>query len=100
MSALQLSAARKGTEITDEDLREFAENHLAAGASPSPVEAGDFKGFSIAYRDESHHWRQWFLRSHNVAVFVTYNCPVKLAGEEDIVVNTALSDLRLSNGAL
>ena len=99
VTALQISAARKSGDVTDGDLREFADDHLTRGATTRGVEVGDFEGFVFAYRDESAHWRQWFLRRGNLAIFVTYNCPPKFKGHEDCVVDTVLAKLCINDGA-
>jgi len=48
--ALQLSGARKDEEVTDADLRDFAAEHLDAGATAHPVQLGDFSGFRTHFR--------------------------------------------------
>lgn len=94
LGALQVSAAFKGSEVLDEDLRDFASDHLAAGARAKAAEAGDYAGFEIAFSDGESFWRQWFLRRGRQALFVTYNCAVDQRGAEDDAVRQALATLR------
>jgi hypothetical protein len=93
VGALQISAAFKDSEVIDADLREFAAEHLKAGAKPRPTEAGDFVGFDIAFSDEECLWRQWYLRNGRQMLFVTYNCGLESRGVEDGPVRAALASL-------
>jgi hypothetical protein len=93
IGALQISAAFKDSEVVDTDLREFAAEHLKAGAKPRPTEAGDFVGFEIAFSDEECLWRQWYLRNGRQMLFVTYNCSLESRGVEDGPVRAALASL-------
>lgn len=94
VGALQVSAAHKDGFVTDGDLREFANNHLEAGAKAKSLKVGDFEGFLFSYRDDENTWRQWFLRCDATAVFVTYNCPSESKGEEDEIVDSILGSLK------
>lgn len=99
VGALQVSAAFKESEVTDEDLLEFAEEHTAAGRQPRPTRLGEFSGFEFAFEAESYWWRQWFLRSHEQMLYVTYICDSAARGAEDQAVDGILSTLSSSPGA-
>ena len=63
IGALQLSGhQRDDAHVTDEDLLEFAADHLDAGAPRRDVRLGDFMGFEIAYDAEGFACREWYLR--------------------------------------
>jgi hypothetical protein len=94
VGALQISSTRKNGEVTDDDLRDFAAEHLENVAKTRPVTAGDFAGFMFSYGDEENYWRQWFLRHNSVAVFVTYNCSLKHMHQEDSSVDAIIASLR------
>ena len=99
LGALQISAACKNTAVTDEDLTDFAADHLGAGARTRPVTLGDFSGIAIRCGADRIHWRRWFLRHGPVALFVTYNCAEADRGIEDADVDQMLGSLRAwSNG--
>lgn len=100
VGALQISAAHKEGLVTDEELREFAGDHLSAGATTKNLRLGDFEGFTFRYRDGDRNCRQWFLRCAATAVFVTYNCPLESKGEEDEMVDSILGSLRAQQFAL
>jgi hypothetical protein len=86
-------------QITDEDLTDFAADHLDAGARTRPVTLGNFSGIAIRYGADRIHWRQWFLRHGPVALFVTYNCAEADRGIEDADFDQMLGSLRArSNG--
>jgi len=94
IGALQVSAARKDSDVLDQDLCEFASEQLAAGAHAEPAEAGDYAGFEIAFSNGDRYWRQWFLCRGRQALFVTYNCALDDRGAEDDAVRQALASLR------
>jgi hypothetical protein len=98
--ALQVSAARKDGEVTDDDLNDFASEHLGNGAKTKPVTLGDFTGFTFQYRDDENYWRQWFVRRGPLAVFLTYNCPVASYAEESAAVEAIITTLKAQAHAL
>jgi hypothetical protein len=93
IGALQISAASKDSEVLDRDLREFAAEHLEAGAKARSTEAGDFVGFEIVLGDGERFWRQWYLRNGRQVLFVTYNCGSESRGAEDAAVREILASL-------
>lgn len=94
IGALQISAAFKDSEVVDADLRDFAADHLDAGANPRPTEAGEFVGFEISFSDGERFWRQWYLRNGRQLLFVTYNCGLDCRGVEDGPLGAALASLQ------
>ncbi len=93
IGALQISAAFKDSEVVEMDLREFAAEHLEAGAKARPIEAGDFVGFEICFSEEERFSRQWYLRKGRQMLFVTYNCALESRGAEDDQIAAALGSL-------
>lgn len=93
--ALRVSAARKDDPVTDEDLRGFAAQHPEEGASVEAAECGEFRGYRYEIEGESVLVRQWFLRADTLALFLTYNCSLEHAGEEDEALETMLDTLSL-----
>jgi len=93
--ALRVSAARKDDVVTDEDLKGFAVQHPEEGASVEVVEYGEFRGYRYEIEGESVLVRQWFLRAGTLALFLTYNCSLEHAGEEDEALETMLDTLSL-----
>lgn len=74
VGALQISAYTKATPVTDEDLREFAEEHIEAGAKLSPIQTGEFTGYTIALGIDDTFWQYWYLRNASTMLLVTYHC--------------------------
>lgn len=97
VGALQISAAFKGASVLDEDLRDFASDHLEAGAVTRPVVAGEFVGFEIAYSVGDTFWRQWYLRREGQALLVTYVYQESARGHEDSSVEQVLASLSSSS---
>lgn len=74
VGVLQMSAARKQEEpVTDDDLLEFARAQVPSGVRLSRTEFKSFSGFSAAYVKNRLLWREWWLRSGHLMVYVTYN---------------------------
>ena len=97
--ALQLSAARNSNgPATDDDLRDFAKEHLDAGAPINPVTCGAFTGFYLHYSMGDMHQRQWWLRCDDTVVLATYTSDLKAKGKEDMVVDTILNTLKREDG--
>jgi len=80
--------------VLESDLQDFASEHLDAGAKAQSVDAGDFEGFEIAFRDGDIFWRQWYLRNGRQMLFITYNCGLEFKGFEDVPIYKALCSLR------
>lgn len=91
--ALRISAARKDDPVTDEDLQGFAAQHPEEGAQVDEVICGEFRGFRYTLEGESVLVQQWFLRSGTLALFLTYNCDLAQAGEEEDALESMLSTL-------
>ena len=98
IGALQISAAFKETEVLDDDLRDFASEHIGAGEKGRMIQAGDFVGLEIAFAEDTNFWRHWYLRNGKQMLFVTYNCSRESRGLEDGVVDAALASLSASRG--
>ena len=93
VGALQISAFFNDSAVTDADLREFAAEHLEAGAISRKVTLGDFVGFTIAFGTKDEFWREWYLRNGGQMLFVTYNCDADQRGIEDEAVDEMLATL-------
>src|SRR5205823_3882442 len=97
IGALQISAASKGMGfVTDDDLKDFAQEHIDAGAKLGTVTYGPFSGFYLHYPEGEHYWKHWWLRSGNILVYVTYNAEIAAKGVEDEAIERILSTLRLT----
>jgi hypothetical protein len=79
--ALQISSARKDEgRVTDQDLKEFAEGRVPLSTALRALTIGLFSGFSAEYSREGCFWKEWWLRSGHLMVYVTYNVE---GGSED-----------------
>lgn len=97
IGALQISAARNGNgSATDEDLLEFAEDHIKAGAKLREVTLGMLSGFYIHYSDDEFYCREWWLRSGNSVVLVTYTTELEYRGQEDSAIDQILTTLEVA----
>jgi hypothetical protein len=96
IGALQISGAQKDGDVTDDDLRDFASEHLRAGAVQAAASCGEFAGLSLRYCETGRSWRVWYLRASRCMLFVTYNCAEKYRGSEDAEVDRVLGTIRRS----
>ena len=92
---LQISAMRQDQAISEDDLREMAADHLAAGAEPEDVELGDFDGFVLRYDTDGEFWSEWYLKADDRMLFITYACALDEEGEEEDIVEAVLDTLAL-----
>lgn len=93
--ALVISSFREDEPINDDYLEDMLEDHLDADAQLYDENCGDFSGVSCCYDDEQEYWCEWYVFTENVMLFVTYNCPLEHAGEEDDVIDSMLESLTL-----
>ena len=94
LGALQISSARKESgPVTDQDLREFAEEHIAENQLKRE-QYGPFIGFSTEYSKAGFFWRKWWLRSGSLMAFATYNVTQDDKGVENVDVERILDSLR------
>ncbi len=94
VGAVQISAAFKDSAVTKEDLRNFASEHLGAGAKIRELTCGDFCGFTLAFGNKDTYWRHWYLRCANQMLFITYNCYINDRGLEDEALSEVLNSLQ------
>lgn len=95
--ALVISALQEDEPIDDDYLEDMLEEHLAEDADLYDETCGDFSGVSCCYDAEDEYWCEWYLYTDRVMLFVTYNCPLDDAGEEDDVVDSMLESLGFIN---
>jgi hypothetical protein len=97
VGALQISAASKGTDfVTDDDLKDFAQEYIDAGTKLGRATYGSFSGFYLRYSEGAIYWKHWWLRSRNIIVYATYNTALETKGVEDEAIERILSTLRLT----
>jgi len=94
--SLEISTLEQEDVVDDGFLEYMAIEHLEAGAEPEEIECGDFEGLVFDYADETHYWREWYLRADNLMLYITYHCPLDVEGGEDDEVDAILETLQLS----
>lgn len=95
LGVLQVSAARKDADlVTDDDLRDFAQDHVRTYGDLSPVAIGEWCGFYLKFSTDEYYWREWWLRNKNLLVYVTYNIDLAKKGCEDQEVDKILLSLK------
>ena len=72
--ALQISAYQKErANVTDGDLREFALEQRGSSAPLRRYRFGAFEGFGVTWQSNGTCWREWWLRTGSVMLYVTFN---------------------------
>jgi hypothetical protein len=95
LGALQISATRKDAgPITDDELREFAQEHIEAGAKLRPATYGNLSGFGVRYSDEEYSYQEWWLRTGQTMVFITYTVALADSEREELVITATLNTIR------
>ncbi len=74
VGALQISSYTKEDEVTQDDLKEFASEHIEAGAKIVEAKTGAFEGFTFAFGIDNEFWQYWYVSSGKTALLITYNC--------------------------
>ena len=97
---LVISSVLEDEPITDDYLEDMVAEHLAAGADLYEETCGDFSGVSCCYDTEDEYWCEWFLYCDSIMMFVTYNCELPEAGNEDDVIDSMLESLSLSHAGI
>ena len=88
-AAFQISAYRKDTAVTDDDLREFA------GDIPlAEVSLPHYTGIRTRFSVDDAFWIKWWLRAGPSMVHVTYNCPLDERREDDHDVDGMIQSLK------
>ncbi|MDH5181441.1 MAG: hypothetical protein OEZ39_16875 [Gammaproteobacteria bacterium] len=90
---LQFSTLVQAEDISQDDLRAFAIEHIEAGAKPETQQVGGFSGLYLSYDDAEYYWREWYLRAGKLFLFVTYHCQLEDEGNEDDIVDQILDSL-------
>lgn len=91
---LEISEALQESEVSLDDLEEIAAEHLDAGADADLVRAGDFEGLGLSYIHEDELWREWYLKSGDLLVFITYHCLEEDEEKEEGFVDVILGSMK------
>ena len=92
---LLISTFQHEDTVTDDDLEEFAADHINCDVESEDIECGDFAGFSFCYDVENEYLCEWYLKSDNIMLFITYSCALKdEENSEEDIVDTILDSLQ------
>ena len=91
---LEVSAVEQPDEIVPDDLLSLASEHLDQGAKVETVELGDFDGIELNYVEDDIYWREWYLKSGKLLLFVTYNCDTGDEEKEEGMLDVMLATLK------
>jgi hypothetical protein len=95
LGTLQISAARKGLrDVTPEELREFARDRESQGSRLTDIEYSAFLGIFAEYDQEGRHWVEWWLRSSELVLYVTFIVGICEKATARTEVESILNSLR------
>lgn len=90
---LVISTLYQDEGISDEQLEAMASEHIDSDAMIDDVVVGDFSGIAVSFEQDAEYWCEWYLRSENVLLFISYNCDAKNAEVDEDVVESILESL-------
>ena len=94
-SALQISAARKEQGyITDEDLKDFSIEQYDKKLLQK-MNTTNFTGFYIERVLGDTLWREWWLRSEHLMIYVSYNINKRFKEAEKLLVDGIVQSLQM-----
>ncbi len=79
--------------VEDGELLLYTEDIDAQFGKGSVVELAGFKGYYYSYQEDGDALREWYLRSEDLLLLVTYSCDLENAGMDDGAVDEILSTL-------
>ena len=94
VGALQISASLQDQPIEMSDLQHLAAEHIDAGAKTEDITLGEFEGFTLSYTSANEYWREWYLMSDELMLFVTYVCDLGDEDKEEDIIEAILETLR------
>jgi len=88
-----ISTVYQENGISDGQLEEMASEHVDTDSMLDDVVLGDFSGIAVSFEEGGEYWCEWYLRSENILLFVSYNCAVKDFEVDEDVVESILESL-------
>lgn len=83
LGVLQISSAKKETgSVTDEELREFANDRITTAKARHDlllVKNPNTSGIHISYETKGILWKEWWLRHGSIMLYVTYNISAEMS---------------------
>ena len=84
---LQVSAAMKEAgPVTEDHLMEFAHQRIV-NRQAKTVETARFNGISVGYVNNDQFWKEWWLRSGSLMLYITYVVKIDQQGIEDAAID-------------
>jgi hypothetical protein len=80
-------------DVSDDELRECTADLEQEGGVGETVNVADIKGYYYTYQEDDEAVREWYLRSDNLLLLITYSCALDNAGMDDGAVDDILSTL-------
>lgn len=91
---INITVVRKSEgDVNTDDLKQFAEELVSQGLRGEPVAAGTAQGLLFDYDDSDGAWREWYLGSHSLLIYITYNTDPEHKGLDDAIVDEIISTL-------
>ena len=79
--------------VGDDELREYTADLEQEGGVGETVNVAELKGYYYTYQEDDDAVREWYLRSDNLLLLITYSCALDNAGMDDGAVDDILSTL-------
>ena len=79
--------------VTDQELKEYSQEVSDVFGTAQTVDVGELSGFYFSYQDEGDAVLDWYLRSDDLLVLITYSCLIENTGMDDAAVNEILGTI-------
>lgn len=80
-------------DVSDSELRDYTRDLTQSAGAGKPIEVADTRGYYFSFQDDDEALREWYLRSGDLLLLVTYCCDIENAGMDDGAVDEILSTL-------
>jgi len=95
VGTLQISCAIKENNITEEEILNFARDHLVKSNDVASTQLGDFDSITFTYLEDNNYWRLWYLKMNSILLYITYNCnAIEKKKLESLDIDSILSTLK------
>lgn len=92
--ALQISAYRKDTVISDFDLFDLIDLEEEAREHLAPAQLGEFSGHQLLYSEDGIFWHKWWVFRDQLLLYVIYTCPEDERHSESRTLTELLDTLK------
>lgn len=80
-------------EVSDTELKDYTEDVVQQYGNGKVVNLAGLQGYYFNYLEQGDAVREWYLRSNNLLLLITYSCSEDNVGMDDAAVDEILGTL-------